>query len=88
MGHARTYVAFDVIRRIMTSFFGYDVCMVMNVTDIDDKIIKRSQEQVGLRLRQRRSSDSAVQDLRFKPKCSYSGNSLPRSCEALGKRVL
>ncbi|KAL8435015.1 hypothetical protein ACSSS7_002773 [Eimeria intestinalis] len=45
MGHARTYVAFDVIRRILSDYFGYDVNMVMNITDIDDKIIARSQEQ-------------------------------------------
>jgi len=36
-----TYVCFDILRRIMTSFFGYDVILNMNVTDIDDKIIKR-----------------------------------------------
>ncbi|KAL8426889.1 hypothetical protein Efla_002497 [Eimeria flavescens] len=45
MGHARTYVAFDIIRRILSDYFGYDVNMVMNITDIDDKIIARSQEQ-------------------------------------------
>eukprot|EP00921_Rhytidocystis_pertsovi_P012567 GHVQ01020462.1.p1 GENE.GHVQ01020462.1~~GHVQ01020462.1.p1 ORF type:complete len:898 (-),score=145.58 GHVQ01020462.1:766-3459(-) len=45
MGHARTYVTFDVIRRIMQSYFGYDVNMIMNVTDIDDKIIQRANEQ-------------------------------------------
>ncbi len=25
MGHARTYVSFDIIRRIMTDFFGYNI---------------------------------------------------------------
>lgn len=44
MGHARTYVSFDVLRRIMTDVFGYDVKLTMNITDIDDKIIKRSCE--------------------------------------------
>jgi cysteinyl-tRNA synthetase len=44
MGHARTYVAFDVLRRIMTHVFGYDVVLTMNITDIDDKIIMRSRE--------------------------------------------
>lgn len=46
MGHARTYVAFDIIRRILSDYFGYDVNMVMNITDIDDKIIARSLEKV------------------------------------------
>ncbi|PFH37612.1 cysteine-tRNA synthetase (CysRS) [Besnoitia besnoiti] len=45
MGHARTYVTFDVIRRIMSDYLNYDVTMCMNITDIDDKIIKRSIEQ-------------------------------------------
>ncbi|KAJ7887671.1 tRNA synthetases class I (C) catalytic domain-containing protein [Mycena olivaceomarginata] len=36
------YVTQDILRRIMTDFFGYDVHFVMNVTDIDDKIIKRA----------------------------------------------
>lgn len=45
MGHARTYLGFDIIRRIMTSYFGYDVTLVMNITDIDDKIIERANEQ-------------------------------------------
>lgn len=44
MGHARTYVAFDVLRRIMTHMFNYDVVLTMNITDIDDKIINKSRE--------------------------------------------
>ncbi|KAJ7929753.1 cysteine-tRNA ligase isoform b variant [Mycena leptocephala] len=42
MGHARNYVTQDILRRIMTDYFGYDVHFVMNITDIDDKIIKRA----------------------------------------------
>ncbi|XP_053990668.1 cysteine--tRNA ligase, cytoplasmic-like [Hylaeus volcanicus] len=45
MGHARTYISFDVIRRILRDYFGYDVFMCMNITDIDDKIIQRSNEK-------------------------------------------
>ena len=44
LGHARTYVSFDIIRRIMTDYFGYNVKLVMNITDLDDKIIRKSQE--------------------------------------------
>ncbi|KAL5528718.1 CYR1_2 [Sanghuangporus sanghuang] len=44
MGHARNYVTQDIIRRILTDYFGYDVHFVMNITDIDDKIIRRSRE--------------------------------------------
>lgn len=45
VGHASNYVRFDIIRRILSDFFGYDVVVQMNVTDIDDKIIKRANER-------------------------------------------
>ena len=45
LGHARTYLTFDIIRRILTSYFHYDVNLCMNITDIDDKIIKRSNDE-------------------------------------------
>ncbi len=41
LGHARTYLSFDILRRILTKYFGYDVLLVMNITDVDDKIIIR-----------------------------------------------
>ena len=34
----RNYVTQDVLRRIMTDYFGYEVHFVMNITDIDDKV--------------------------------------------------
>lgn len=39
IGHARNYLAADIVRRVMEDYFGYRVRMVMNVTDVDDKII-------------------------------------------------
>lgn len=44
IGHARTYISFDIIRIIMTEYFGYDLNFVMNITNIDDKIIVRAAE--------------------------------------------
>ncbi|NXL34706.1 SYCM protein, partial [Glaucidium brasilianum] len=44
LGHACSYVRFDILRRIMTRFFGIEVIMVMGITDIDDKIIKKANE--------------------------------------------
>lgn len=40
----RSYVSFDILRRILSDYFGYDVTYVMNITDIDDKIIKRARQ--------------------------------------------
>ncbi|MCJ1287892.1 hypothetical protein MMC26_007244 [Xylographa opegraphella] len=45
LGHARNYVTTDIIRRIMRDFFGYKVNLVMNITDLDDKIILRGRQQ-------------------------------------------
>ncbi|XP_015599244.1 cysteine--tRNA ligase, cytoplasmic [Cephus cinctus] len=44
MGHARSYISFDILRRVLSNYFGYDVLYVMNITDIDDKIIKRARQ--------------------------------------------
>ena len=43
IGHARMMVVFDVVRRWLRAS-DYDVTFVRNITDIDDKIIKRAQE--------------------------------------------
>ena len=43
LGHARVMVAFDVVRRWLRAS-GLAVTYVRNITDIDDKIIKRAQE--------------------------------------------
>ena len=45
MGHARSYITFDIIRRVLTGYFGFEVLFVQNVTDIDDKIIRRARQQ-------------------------------------------
>ncbi|XP_066236654.1 probable cysteine--tRNA ligase, mitochondrial isoform X1 [Saccopteryx leptura] len=44
LGHACSYVRFDIIRRILTRVFGCNIIMVMGITDVDDKIIKRANE--------------------------------------------
>ncbi|MBY6224763.1 cysteine--tRNA ligase [Ferrimonas balearica] len=43
IGHARTYVAFDTMVRYLRSQ-GLDVTYVRNITDVDDKIIRRAAE--------------------------------------------
>jgi cysteinyl-tRNA synthetase len=44
MGHARMLMAFDVVYRWLKAS-GFDVTYVRNITDIDDKIIRRAQER-------------------------------------------
>ena len=43
LGHAMSYVFFDVLRRYL-EYIGYEIEHVQNFTDIDDKIIQRAQE--------------------------------------------
>ncbi|MCD1127680.1 cysteine--tRNA ligase [Jinshanibacter sp. LJY008] len=43
IGHGRTFVAFDVVSRYLR-FLGYNLTYVRNVTDVDDKIIRRATE--------------------------------------------
>lgn len=52
MGHARNYICNDIIRRILVDHFGYNVKVRfsfmqfgMNITDVEDKIIKNSKEE-------------------------------------------
>ena len=47
IGHGRSSVAFDVIRRYF-EYCGYDVTFVKNFTDVDDKIINRANENKEL----------------------------------------
>ncbi|XP_011648129.1 probable cysteine--tRNA ligase, mitochondrial isoform X1 [Pogonomyrmex barbatus] len=44
IGHATTYIKSDIIHRILSDYLNIDVLLVMGITDIDDKIIKRSIE--------------------------------------------
>lgn len=71
IGHARTYISFDVVRRVLEEYFGYDVFYAMNVTNIDDKIINRSNEML---------KSSSIRDNDAKEKSSSSS-----SCDLIAK---
>lgn len=42
IGHASCYVKLDIIQRILRNHFKINLITVMNITDVDDKIIKKS----------------------------------------------
>ncbi|MDR6226983.1 cysteine--tRNA ligase [Desmospora profundinema] len=44
IGNARVFVFFDVVRRYL-QYKGFDVSYIQNFTDVDDKLIKRAQEE-------------------------------------------
>ncbi|PSN74534.1 hypothetical protein BS50DRAFT_478394 [Corynespora cassiicola Philippines] len=45
LGHARNYVTIDILRRVLSGYFGYNLKFVQNITDVDDKIILRGRQQ-------------------------------------------
>ncbi len=44
IGHARTYVAFDIVRRYL-EYMGYSVETIINLTDVNDKINNRARNE-------------------------------------------
>jgi len=44
VGNARTFISFDIIRRYFT-WRGFEVTFVQNITDVDDKIITKANEE-------------------------------------------
>ncbi|XP_058466924.1 probable cysteine--tRNA ligase, mitochondrial [Malaya genurostris] len=45
IGHASCYVRLDILQRILRSHFNQNIVTAMNITDIDDKIIRSAEEQ-------------------------------------------
>ncbi|KAM6893955.1 cysteine--tRNA ligase, mitochondrial [Xenentodon cancila] len=64
LGHACSYVRFDILQRILSRLFGITVIHAMVITDIDDKIIKRSwEENVSATVIARRYEDEFKRDM-------------------------
>ncbi len=63
LGHARSYIAWDVLRRYLI-WSGYQVTFVQNYTDIDDKILKRAAEEgSSMAVVSERNIDAFVADM-------------------------
>ena len=83
IGNARTFIMADIIRRYL-EFKGYNVRFVMNLTDIDDKIIKKSiEEKIPASDVAGKYSEAFFDDikrLRIKPATTY-----PRATENIAE---
>ena len=70
VGHVRSAVNFDVLRRWLLAS-GYDVTFIRNITDIDDKILAKAEEQgrpwYNLAYDMKRQLDKAYADLNVLP---------------------
>jgi len=64
IGHARTYISFDVIVRYL-KYSGFTVFYLQNITDLDDKILKRAEELGSSPLElARRYEEKYLQDMK------------------------
>jgi cysteinyl-tRNA synthetase len=83
IGNARTFIMADIIRRYL-EFKGYNVKFIMNLTDIDDKIIKKSiEEKIPASEVAKKYSEAFFEDikkLRIKPATIY-----PRATENIAE---
>ncbi|MCX6396138.1 MAG: cysteine--1-D-myo-inosityl 2-amino-2-deoxy-alpha-D-glucopyranoside ligase [Propionibacteriales bacterium] len=88
MGHAATYVAFDLLNRAWRSA-GHDVRYVQNVTDVDDPLLERAtatgQDWVELAERETELFRTDMEALRVLPPSSYVGavEAIPRVVEMI-----
>jgi len=63
IGNARSFVAFDIIRRYL-EYKGYKVTYVSNLTDVDDKTIRRAKEmRISLQQLGEKYSDAYFEDI-------------------------
>ena len=92
VGHVRSGVNFDVLRRWMT-VAGYDVTFIRNITDIDDKILIKSAEQgrpwYNLAYMMKRELDAAYDALNVLP-ATYepaATGHIPEMVELIGRLV-
>ncbi|KAI1352140.1 cysteinyl-tRNA synthetase [Xylaria sp. FL0043] len=83
LGHARNYVSTDIIRRILLHHFGFDVKLVMNFTDIDDKIILKARRQRLLENeKQKKYTEAELAELGIAAFREYAKSNLPKLLEA------
>src|SRR6187200_2631104 len=88
MGHAATYVAFDLLNRAWRSA-GHEVTYVQNVTDVDDPLLERASkvkvDWQELALRETQLFRDDMEALRVLPPAHYIGavESIPQVIELI-----
>jgi cysteinyl-tRNA synthetase len=99
MGHARAVLTFDILRRIMEDYFGFEVVYQTNITDIDDKIILRSRRNYILAQYEAETKDDpkrvqadleaavAASIAKAEKEVSHWQNMPARTCPEVGKPV-
>ena len=96
LGHARVMVVFDIVKRWLIQS-GYSVTYVRNITDVDDKIIRRAEEQgISFQSLTARYIDEMHKDSRklgvldpdFEPKASENINTMIEMIQVLLKKGL
>ena len=87
IGHAMSYIVFDVIRRYL-EFGGYKVRYVQNITDIDDKIINRAAtEGVSAPALAERFTDSFFSDMDALNVMRNAADTYPRATGEIDKII-
>src|SRR3954454_19807999 len=90
LGHAATYLAFDLVNRVWRDL-GHDVHYVQNITDIDDPLLERAardhDDWVVLGMRETALFREDMTALRVLPPREYIGavESIPEIVEAVAK---
>ena len=85
IGNARPIIVFNMIRNYL-EHTGYDVALVQNITDIEDKIINRANEEgVGFDVITRRYIDAFIEDLEGLEIGGFSA--MPRASEMIPEMI-
>ena len=87
LGHAKNYINFDVVSRWLRHS-GYDVNYIQNITDVDDKIIKRAQEEGTDPIELARRFETRFMEDMESIGVKKGVNQYPRSHDYIGEMVL
>ncbi|MHA1713376.1 MAG: cysteine--tRNA ligase, partial [Candidatus Ranarchaeia archaeon] len=85
IGHARTYIAFDMIIRYLR-YLNYDVKVIQNITDVDDKMINRANAE-GVSVTELGNRFIAEAEKDFRALNVLFADHYPRATEHIGQMI-